>query len=359
MVYVLGLLRNLYTGDNSEVSTLRLPSFTTLVLAHALRAIFYPSNFIYPLTSKFLLQRPEMDPTDVPMLYGMLFSSSDDWKRERAWMLRFLSDGMLSSEDWRILKRRHTWDLLASLFQRSVEDKHLRRSVLEVLATLTCHKHATTSLVLKLSLIQWMETQLMMGLSSEEAVAWVKIVENIAVVVDQERMDQLTRRAWRMGLLRCLNRLTQESDLGLLLVIARTTFRLSLSSDSSMQETRNMNAIVERALVRLIDCEPSIRMPLSREINEAQLETAAHAHGPPPPHERGHLYEIGRHNSTDINTWGMTVDLLWSVTMTGGCAGASETWNALTCRLLVWRTVNHASEAGEWARREVVRRVVE
>ncbi len=135
VVYVLGLLRNLYPSNlegHSGATAPRLPSFTTLVLAHAMRAIFYPSNFIYPLTSKFLLQRPEMDPSDVPMLYSMLFSSSDDWKRERAWMLRFLSDGMLSSEDWRIFKRRHTWDLLASLFQRSVDDKQLRRSVLEV-----------------------------------------------------------------------------------------------------------------------------------------------------------------------------------------------------------------------------------
>lgn len=135
VVYVLGLLRNLYHSnpeDHPSAAVPRLPSFTTLVLAHALRAIFYPSNFIYPLTSRFLLQRPEVDPTDVPMLYSMLFSSSDDWKRERAWMLRFLSDGMISSEDWRILKRRHTWDLLASLFQRSVEDKQLRRSILDV-----------------------------------------------------------------------------------------------------------------------------------------------------------------------------------------------------------------------------------
>lgn len=135
VVYVLGLLRNLHQSSSecdSDGTVPRLPSFITLLLAHAMRAIFYPSNFIYPLTSRFLLQRPEMDPTDVPMLYSMLFSSTDDWKRERAWILRFLSDGMLSSEDWRILKRRHTWDLLASLFQRSVEDKQLRRSVLDV-----------------------------------------------------------------------------------------------------------------------------------------------------------------------------------------------------------------------------------
>ena len=109
----------------------RLPSYTTLILMHALRGIFYPSNFIYPLTARFLLQRPELDTTDVPMLYGMLYSSSDDWKKERSWIIRFLSDGMISTEDWRVLKRRHTWELLASLYQSST-DVVLRQSILEV-----------------------------------------------------------------------------------------------------------------------------------------------------------------------------------------------------------------------------------
>jgi nucleolar pre-ribosomal-associated protein 1 len=110
----------------------RLPSYTTLILMHALRGIFYPSNFIYPLTARFLLQRPELDTKDVPMLYGMLYSSSDDWKKERGWIIRFLSDGMMSTEDWRVLKRRHTWELLASLYQSSKSDVVLRQSILEV-----------------------------------------------------------------------------------------------------------------------------------------------------------------------------------------------------------------------------------
>jgi nucleolar pre-ribosomal-associated protein 1 len=96
----------------------RLPSYTTHPnLMHALRGIFYPSNFIYPLTARFLLQRPELDTTDVPMLYGMLYSGSDDWKKERGWIIRFLSDGMTSTADWRVLKWRHAWELLASLYQ--------------------------------------------------------------------------------------------------------------------------------------------------------------------------------------------------------------------------------------------------
>ena len=131
MLYILNMLKDTIRTHSDDHPD-RLPSYTTLILMHALRGIFYPSNFIYPLTARFLLQRPELDTTDVPMLYGMLYSSSDDWKKERGWIIRFLSDGMMSTEDWRVLKRRHTWDLLASLYQSSESDVIVRQSILEV-----------------------------------------------------------------------------------------------------------------------------------------------------------------------------------------------------------------------------------
>lgn len=130
-LYIFNLLKNLLKPP-TDGPPLRLPSFASLILSHALRGVFYPSNFIFPRTSRFLLQRPELDVTDVPMLYGMLYSNSDDWKKERGWIIRFLSDGMMSTEDWKVLKRRHTWDLLSSLVQSSARDQVLRRSVLEV-----------------------------------------------------------------------------------------------------------------------------------------------------------------------------------------------------------------------------------
>ena len=133
VLHILNLLKDLLTSAPSASDPApRLPAYTTLLLAHALRALFYPSNFIYPLTARFLLQRPALDATDVPMLFGMLYSASDDWKKERAWIVRFLADGIAGADEWRILKRRHTWDLLASLVQSESRDRTLRRGVLEV-----------------------------------------------------------------------------------------------------------------------------------------------------------------------------------------------------------------------------------
>jgi nucleolar pre-ribosomal-associated protein 1 len=133
VLYILNLLKNTLPEPSTEPPK-RLPTYATLILLHALRGIFYPSSFLYPLTSRFLLQRPELDLSDVPMLYGMLYSSSDDWKRERLWIVRFLADGMVGLDDWKVLRRRHTWDLLSSFFQSSGKDDSMRNPILEVVS---------------------------------------------------------------------------------------------------------------------------------------------------------------------------------------------------------------------------------
>jgi nucleolar pre-ribosomal-associated protein 1 len=99
---------------------------------HALRGVFYPSNFTYPLTARFLLQRPELDTGDMPLLYSMLYGVTDQWRKERAWIVRFMSDGMVGRREWNILRKRHVWDLLASIFHSEDSDLYLRRSILEV-----------------------------------------------------------------------------------------------------------------------------------------------------------------------------------------------------------------------------------
>lgn len=131
VLYVLRLLQNVMRPSVDGVPV-RLSTYVTLIVLHALRGIFYPSNFIYPRTACFLLQRPELDVGDVPMLFGMLYSSSDNWKKERGWIVKMLADGMVSAEDWQVLRRRHTWDLLASLFQNLGKDDTLRAGILGV-----------------------------------------------------------------------------------------------------------------------------------------------------------------------------------------------------------------------------------
>lgn len=133
VIYLLDLLRDHIPAPADRSSPPRLPTYTSLILCHAIRGIFYPSNFIYPLTARFLMQRAELDTQDVPMFLGMLYSNADEnWRRERVWMIRFLADGMTSAQDWKICRKRHAWDLVASMFQGSTRDHALRNGILEV-----------------------------------------------------------------------------------------------------------------------------------------------------------------------------------------------------------------------------------
>ncbi len=132
VIYILDLLKDTYSKNTPADHAPRLPVYITLHLVHALRGIFYPSNFTYPLTARFLLQRPELDTNDMPLLYSMLYSVSDQWRKERAWIVRFMSDGMVGRQEWKVLRKRHIWDLLASMFHSEESDLQLRRSILEV-----------------------------------------------------------------------------------------------------------------------------------------------------------------------------------------------------------------------------------
>ncbi|KAJ6584939.1 ribosome 60S biogenesis N-terminal-domain-containing protein [Mycena capillaripes] len=308
VVYILNILRNILPPPATE-PVRRLPSYTTLILLHALRGIFYPSNFIYPLTARFLLQRPTLDVTDVPMLYGMLYSSSDDWKKERGWIIRFISDGMMSTDDWRVLKRRHTWELLAGLFQSSESDLVLRNSILEVLANLTRNAQATTSLILKSSLLHWIEMQLLV--STTEAVAWIKILENILLIVDTRKMEASTGGEWRSVICRCLSLILQGLARSLkpdaiFASAAPVVLRLSAIPGSS---PHGLPELLDYSLKGVELLEAHLDIPHTRPpgLRNAPLPCMA-------PHSGEDLHVVGDYDP--LLTWGKSVEYLWQAAMT-------------------------------------------
>ncbi|KAJ7459833.1 ribosome 60S biogenesis N-terminal-domain-containing protein [Mycena latifolia] len=333
VVYVLNILRNTLPPPAEALG--RLPSYTTLILLHALRGIFYPSNFIYPLTARFLLQRPTLDATDVPMLYGMLYSSSDDWKKERGWIIRFIADGMMGTDDWR---------LLAGLFQSSEHDLALRNSILEVLANLTCNAQATTSLVLKSSLLQWVEMQLL--ISTAEAIAWIKILENILLVVDAQKMEISTGGEWRFVICRCLSLLLQGmtrsvNPEAIFAIAAPVILRLSsLPGRSPLALPELLGYCLDG--VKLLETRvdiPRSQTPVLRSASAPEL----------PPHSGQELQVVGDHDP--LLTWGKSVEYLWQASMT--LSEKPVVWDALTSRLLIWRSVvgEEGTAVGEWARK--------
>ncbi|KAH7884073.1 ribosome 60S biogenesis N-terminal-domain-containing protein [Phlebopus sp. FC_14] len=352
VLYVLRMLKNVIPASTTGRPH-RLPTYTTLILLHALRGIFYPSNFIYPRTARFLLQRPELDVSDVPMLFGMLYSSnSDEWKKERGWILRMLADGMMSTEDWRVLKRRHTWDLLASLYQSTKRDGALRAGILEVLANLTCNVQACTSLVLKSALLSWIEMQLGQGDGTVESISWLKILENIVFTADTSKLERAMQSEWRFVTCRCLCRILEmdtEKDIRILDQAVAVMLRLSLIP--GVTSHNYLLAVLKDAVKYLVHLESSIHFH-SRVVPKQNPTTPASL----PPHHSQGLHELPVVTDADrFMTWGKVVEALWRVSMTP--EERTNAWEALTRRLLVCRSVVGEGDCpvGEWARKGTVR----
>ncbi|OXG21306.1 nucleolar pre-ribosomal-associated protein 1 [Cryptococcus neoformans Tu259-1] len=153
LTYTLRLLRHAL-----PTSTSRLPILSTLFFAYALRSLANPSHFFYPLSSRFLLQRSVFDSEDTPLLYGMLYANGEGWKRERNWMVRFLKEGVRSEADWRVIRRRKVWSLMATLFIESL-DPVFRRSILQTMSNILLIPAAASSLVLRDGLFVWLDMQ--------------------------------------------------------------------------------------------------------------------------------------------------------------------------------------------------------
>ncbi|CAE6436478.1 unnamed protein product [Rhizoctonia solani] len=342
LIYTLDLLRNLIPQPDTTPSQSipRLPTYTTLLLSHALRNVFSPATPLYPLISRFLLQRPEFDPKDVPLLYTLLYSSSGEWRRERGWMLRFLADGMRSTEDWRVLKRRHTWDLLASLFQASPADRVLRLSILEVLMNASANKYAATSLVLSSSIISWIYMQLDHRLPGE-ALVYLKVLDNMAIVLDHQQIEKATSGHWRDGIAEMLDKIITrcEPDSNLVCLASRVLFRLAADLDVTPKS-------FTRAIKAIVDVLPSLEdFPAHAFVDEAQPDASTW-----PLHtSRNVLQPLA---GTPDRHWLLTIGALW--TLCTNAEADSCLWARITSRALLANVAQGGLGDFAWVRNQSV-----
>lgn len=137
-------------------ATKRLPTLLSTFFAHALRSLGDPSSHLYPTLSAFLLRRPAVDAEDVPALYETLYAAGSDGRRSRRWIVRLIRDGCRSSADWRIVRRRHTFALLASIMASST-DGTLCMAVLEAVKSMVQIPDAARHLVARQGLLGWIE----------------------------------------------------------------------------------------------------------------------------------------------------------------------------------------------------------
>lgn len=233
---------------------------------------------------------------------------------------------------------------MASLFQSEEKDKALRRGVLEFLANVTCNSRATTSLVLKSSLLSWIELQIRLP-AEEEALAWIRIVENILAVLDSAKIEQSTHGEWREMLGRCISRVLYSPTCtdGVFCEAVPVVLRLSLLPGPQIA---GIDGLITRCLTLLKVIEGNVTIltaPLSLRADTIKRVL---------PHRAHDLFVAPPSCATQ--DWGVCVEALWRVTMTR--QKKCPEWEELTPRLLIWRSLvgEDGSKIGEWARKEVV-----
>jgi nucleolar pre-ribosomal-associated protein 1 len=180
-----------------------------------------------------------------------------------------------------------------------------------------------------------------------EVIAWVKVVGNILTVVDPGKLETSTGGEWRIVLCRILLLLVSPNELGMTVfaLTVSVTLRLSLLPGPPIP---HLSLLVEQLLGSLKRFEKEMRLPLSYHNGHAAQSQTLRLHG-----ALGLLEAPSSHDPVQI--WGEGVEALWRITTT--FERKLSAWDALTCRLLLWRSVvgEDGSVVGEWARKEVIR----
>jgi nucleolar pre-ribosomal-associated protein 1 len=168
----------------------------------------------------------------------MLYAAGQGSRRERRWMVRFLRDSVCSRavrislipkrkftdhlgcppQDWQICKRRHTFALLASLFQSS-SDHNIHPLIAQALAAITSVPEAAIHLVEKEGLVEWLEMADVTVKRAELLPYVLQILDNAVSALIQRDMSKssklfATERRWHLPVLNCLQKLgTTSSEL--------------------------------------------------------------------------------------------------------------------------------------------------
>lgn len=121
--------------------------------------------------------------------------------------------------------------------------------------------------------------------------------------------------------------------------------------------TPKLDELLFQSLSQLIVLERNLRMTSSPNESPSWNPDWDRSKPQLPPHTSRTLWHCIDHDP--LWTWGKCVEGLWRVSMASLKKGA--VWDALTCRLLLWRGIVGESRTleGEWARCEVIRNMNE
>eukprot|EP00941_MAST-03F_sp_MAST-3F-sp1_P002770 g2770.t1 len=133
----------------------RLPAVMCAFVAEASRVLLQPGHFMYTNLNSFLLARPELDCTDVPMFY-QTFNSGKTAEKEKKWILRLISRGIHTFLDVDLLSRRHVFPVIMDYASSRVASSSGRACALEVLKRGCSLPYSARLLVKRDAILPWL-----------------------------------------------------------------------------------------------------------------------------------------------------------------------------------------------------------
>ncbi len=70
--------------------------YHTLTRVRNSEILLRPDHKTYKAVNRFLLSRPQLDLSDVPMFYEFFNSGGPNYRQDRSWMLRVIHSGLAS-----------------------------------------------------------------------------------------------------------------------------------------------------------------------------------------------------------------------------------------------------------------------
>ena len=125
---ILMLLR--FIANSCETSTSSIPPLLSACLCNFLEVLMKPGHSMYTMVNKYLVKRPYLELTDLPMFYLCFNSGNPTYASERGWMLKLILEGILTVADLDILIQHHVLPLMMSAFRRS--DTHAQSTILHI-----------------------------------------------------------------------------------------------------------------------------------------------------------------------------------------------------------------------------------
>ncbi|CAI2172221.1 19997_t:CDS:10 [Funneliformis geosporum] len=158
ILLLLNSLKNSITNrdNDGDEDIQRIPTIIAIFIAHSLSILINPGHFMYPLINKFLLQRPFLDLEDIPMFYNLFHSSTENFQKERVWILRLLSAGLKTHDDYKIFKRRYVWDIISGYYNSPLADNITRKLVIEILFQAASIPKVITDMIKNRGLLTWL-----------------------------------------------------------------------------------------------------------------------------------------------------------------------------------------------------------